>query len=133
MTKPFSSDLIYSDKSTEFGRFMLLIMKDIVYEGSQKIVVPAGFMSDCCSIPRIFQIFISKVGPYNGAGIVHDWGYCSQYLTRKEVDGLFLEIMEKSGVGFFTRYSMYLAMRLVGGIAWSICKSDVDLYRELTK
>lgn len=133
-TAPFSSRLVYQDISSTEGRFRLILLEDVVYKNdTHKVIVPAGFITDLATIPQIFQSIISKVGPYNGAAIVHDWGYCVQFLTRKEVDDLFLEIMEKSGVGSFKRYTMYYFMRILGGIAWNICKADVSKYRAIAK
>lgn len=133
-TAPFSSRVAYLDRSSELGKFTIELLEDLVYEGlGKKIVVPKGFMSDLATIPRVFQLFIPKVGPYNAAAIVHDWGYCVQFLTRKEVDCLFLDIMKNSKVGFFTRYSMYYFMRLLGSIAWYLSKKDVAKYRRIVK
>lgn len=133
-TAPFSSRVAYIDHSSERGKFTVELLEDLVYESNgRKIIVPKGFMSDLATIPRIFQLFIPKVGPYNAAAIVHDWGYCVQFLSRKEVDDLFLEIMKYSRVGFITRYSMYYFMRVLGPIAWHLSKKDVAIYRKIAK
>ena len=94
MTPPFKSRLAYLDRSSEYGKFTVMLLEDLKYEFNGEIItVPARFMSDFATIPQPFQWLISKVGPYNGAAVVHDWGYCVQRHARSEVDAMFLEIM----------------------------------------
>lgn len=135
MTKPFESDIEYKDLSQESGKFMVELLNDLIYTDSVvgKIVVPRGFRTDLASIPSKVQSVISKVGAYDGAAIVHDWLYCIQIHERDTVDNVFLRIMKLSGVGFFTRYTMFWAVRLFAGPAWELSKSDILKYRGIIK
>lgn len=135
MTKPFETDIIYKDVSVAAGKFKIELLVDLIYvdERMGKIIVPKGFMSDLASIPSPVQNIISKVGPYDGAAIVHDWLYCVQIFDRCTVDNIFLRLMKKSGVGFLTRYTMFWAVRWCAGFAWELSKKDIPLYRRIMK
>lgn len=135
MTKPFETDIIYKDVSVAAGKFKIEILTDLIYNDERlgKIIVPKGFMSDLASIPGPVQNIISKVGPYDGAAIVHDWLYCVQIFDRCSVDNIFLRLMKLSGVGFMTRYSMFWAVRLFAGPAWELSKKDIAKYRRIAK
>ena len=92
-------------------------MDDLTFSDHKgaKVVVPAGFLSDGLSIPKVFQSIFSKSPHYIWAGIVHDYGYRKDFphdMTRKEVDLLFLFYMKMYGVGWFTRHTIYRAVRL---------------------
>ncbi len=84
-----------------------------------KIVVPAGFVTDFASIPQPFHWFISKLGRYNKAGVLHDWLY--QYghsISRKMADQCFLDAMTELDVSKWKRTIMYWSVRICGKMAW---------------
>ena len=71
--------------------------------GIGRIMVPAGFIFDGASIPRIFWTFLSPTGLLFIPGLFHDYGYKYNKITwsnglssigysRKFWDGLFLRI-----------------------------------------
>lgn len=82
------------------------------------IEVPKGFITDFASVPRIFWIFFPPDGIYTAAAVVHDYLYNVKVLDRKTSDGIFLEAMKVLEAKFYTRYPMYLAVRLFGWIPW---------------
>ena len=82
------------------------------------IVAPAGFITDLASIPRIFHALIPVNGRHRLAAIVHDYLFVIQDRPRADVDNIFLEAMEDSGVGWVTRWAMYLAVRAGGWLPW---------------
>ena len=87
--------------------------------GDSLVVVPANFLSDGLSIPRIFQGVFSKSPSYIFAGMLHDWLYkirpCN--MTRKQCDKLFLYWMRAYGVGW-TRKTIYRSVRIGGRKSW---------------
>ncbi|KJS41173.1 MAG: hypothetical protein VR70_05335 [Rhodospirillaceae bacterium BRH_c57] len=83
-----------------------------------KVTVPAGFLTDLASVPRLFQAVVPVVGDQNGAATVHDWCYHSQTMSRAEADSLFLAGMEAAGVGWARRWAMYGAVRVGGWVPW---------------
>lgn len=93
------------------------------------VAVPAGFLTDFASIPRIFRIIIPKLGRWNKAAVVHDFLYQNPesgrrfevgYVkwTRKGADVVFLDAMKDLGVPKWKRNLMYWAVRIGGFMAW---------------
>lgn len=81
------------------------------------------FETDGASIPRIFQSFLPTWGRYSRAAVVHDYLYNElrpgtephpEAPTRQRADAIFYEAMQVSGVGFFTRWIMWAAVRTFG-------------------
>lgn len=96
--------------------------------------VPVGFVTDLASIPRIFWNILPPFGKYTGAAVIHDYLYqrqCYQSgekqitaLTRKQCDDVLMEAMGVLDVGWLTRWTIYLAVRSWGWIAWNGHKED---------
>ena len=80
--------------------------------------VPKGFDTDTTSVPRILRSIIQKWGRYSIPAIGHDWNYFRQAMTRKEADRVFLRDMKDYRVCMFTRYLLYVSVRMFGMIAW---------------
>jgi hypothetical protein len=102
------------------GEHFMLIRPLVVWfgEGADSLVVPAGFVSDLASIPRVAQSLIPKLGPYNRAAIVHDYLYWTQCCSRREADVIFLKMMKDLGVSFFTRKALFFSVANFGRGAW---------------
>jgi len=100
---------------------------DVGAEGSAvRIIVPAGFVTDFASIPRVAQVIIPKdVG--RRAAILHDWLYatngCRGFFTRAQADAIFLEALGVLNVFPPARWAMYSAVRLGGWWAWAAAKN----------
>ncbi len=76
--------------------------------------VPAGFITDLASVPRIFRVLLPPDGRYAKAAIIHDYLYDNALRTKKEADRVFLEGMKVLGVPKWKRLVMYCAVRLFG-------------------
>ncbi|EDB0139754.1 DUF1353 domain-containing protein, partial [Salmonella enterica] len=83
-------------------------------DNSDVISVPAGFITDLASVPRIFWVFLPPDGKYAKAAIIHDWMYDNALRTKKEADLIFLDGMTVLGVPRWKRTIMYYAVRLFG-------------------
>lgn len=86
-------------------------------------VVPANFITDLASIPRILWAFYS---PNDTAtirpAILHDYMYhCDTKYTRREADLIFYYALVCSGVSKFRANKYYYAVRLLG---WKFWKSE---------
>lgn len=103
--------------------------------------VPAGFITDLASVPRLLQIFIPKIGSHNSAAVLHDalWRASKAYYAGDlsiegdqlkfpyrggtlvldagmlvdpvDVDGLFRRAMKEIGVWFPRRWAMWAGVR----------------------
>lgn len=88
------------------------------------IKVPAGFIYDKASIPRIVWWYIPRDDKsIERAALAHDFLYGEQEIagepvTRKEPDGIFYDIMKLDNMRFDKRHLAYRAVRLGGGSAW---------------
>jgi hypothetical protein len=83
------------------------------------VTVPAGFVTDFASIPSLFWNILPPTGKYGKAAVVHDYMYRTPDAYSKEIaDATFLEAMGALGVGWFTRYTMYLAVRAFGSSSY---------------
>lgn len=99
-----------------------LVTRDFVYvteiplAGGSMILVPAGFVTDFASIPRVLWVLLPPTGEYGRAAVIHDYLYRTPgKATRGQADSVFLEAMKAAGVGWFTRMTMYSAVRVGGG------------------
>lgn len=81
------------------------------------IDVPAGFVTDLASVPRILWAAFSPFDDYLESAIPHDWGYSSlnDRFTRRQIDSMMLELMFNSGVSDHRRNAVYAAVRRFGG------------------
>ncbi|ECG1115158.1 TPA: DUF1353 domain-containing protein [Salmonella enterica subsp. houtenae serovar O:57:z4,z32:-] len=83
-------------------------------DNSDVISVPAGFVTDLATVPRIFWTLMPPDGKYAKAAIIHDWMYDNALRTKKEADLIFLDGMKVLGVPRWKRTIMYQAVRLFG-------------------
>lgn len=121
MTSKFTSPLIVSPL-TDGKRWKLI--EPFSYYVDKKdgiiITVPAGFISDGASIPRIFWSIIGSpwTGKYISAAILHDYLYYMKTFSREKSDLIFLEAMKILGVSKLKRKIIYYAVRAGGRFAW---------------
>lgn len=78
------------------------------------IEVPAGFITDLTSVPRILWSFLPPDGKYAKAAIIHDYLYDNALRTKKQADLIFLDAMRVLGVPKWKYIIMYHAVRLFG-------------------
>lgn len=84
------------------------------------VYVPACFETDFASVPRFFWRIFPPTGPYGKAAVIHDFLYRGSGVARGLADKIFLEAMEELGVGWWTRHTIYRAVRLFGGAAYQV-------------
>ena len=86
-------------KRLEDGETVAVLQKDMAYYTSKgQILVPKGFESDGCSMPRFFwRVFGHPFDmQYLREAILHDYLYKTQIFDRKTADLIFREEMQKS-------------------------------------
>lgn len=84
-------------------------------KGRIEIEVPAGFVSDLASVPRLLWCIFPPFGKFNRAAILHDFlystaGECSRFLA----DAIFREAMAELSVPAWRRVLMFYAVRWFG-------------------
>ena len=112
------------------GKEYKLIRPMLVTVDNQTTEIPAGFITDCASVPRGLWNLFPPTGSYAKAAVFHDWLYREGKISRKQADELFLDAMECLGVPWITRYSLYWGVRIWGWMAWSFYE-DVRIFRDL--
>lgn len=80
----------------------------------EKIVVPAGFVSNGTSVPRILWSIFPPHDYYVKAAILHDYLYNKGIGTRKEADLVFYEALGVLGMPKLLRKGFYYAVRWFG-------------------
>ena len=89
---------------------------------ADKIVVPAGFVTDLASIPPAFwgpPLFLTPAGQYSRASIIHDYLYWTQKCTRDQADRLLVIAMKESQVPNFDELAIYEGVHVGGEKAWN--------------
>ena len=83
----------------------------------EMITVIAGFVTDFASIPKPARIIYESWGAYGEAAVVHDY-LCVHIRgwSRAQVDRVFLEAMQASGVGPISQRVLYGAVVAFGAI-----------------
>lgn len=108
--------------------WVLLLALIYLAKDGKRYIAPRGFITDLASIPRLLRALFDINGQSRAPAVLHDFLYCMHYTTRAEADALFLEALEAAGVGWATRWSMYLGVRSGGWIYWS--KRDDGITQE---
>ncbi|ECH9339975.1 DUF1353 domain-containing protein [Salmonella enterica subsp. diarizonae] len=80
-------------------------------DNSNVISVPAGFVTDPASVPRIFWTLLPPDGK---ASIIHDYLYDNALRIRNEADPIFLDEMTVPGVPKWKITVIYWAVRVFG-------------------
>lgn len=83
-----------------------------------KIEVPAGFVTDFGSVPRIFWPLVSPQGKAKGAFVLHDFLYFTGQRSRLVCDAILEEAMEVCGISHFQRWLVWKGVRVGGWAAW---------------
>lgn len=92
---------------------------------SPEYVVPAGFVTDCASVPRVFWVLFPPWGRYSRAAVLHDYLYRTpNKAQRKEADRLFRYVMKQSGVKMSVRNIFYVGVRGGGRSSYEGPKED---------
>ncbi len=79
------------------------------------VIVPAGFVTDFASVPRIPIAYDLCGSKANKASVVHDYLYAKGNIcTREQADAVFKEAMAITGVPTWRRNLMWAAVRVFG-------------------
>jgi hypothetical protein len=115
----FLSPLI-AEETDEFGGLWTLYKPLSYYSAilQRQIDVPAGFVTDYASVPRLLGVYDLEGGKCNKAAVIHDWLYSTQCVDRATADAVLREAILASGYSAATAALFYAAVRLGGGSHW---------------
>lgn len=104
---------------------------DVGCEGSGfSVHVPFGFETDFASIPKPLRGIFPPYGPWAKAAVIHDFLYETGQVSRWIADRIFFEAMGVLGVGFATRITMYMAVRIFGWRSFGHKSTDLPVSGE---
>lgn len=83
------------------------------------VVVPAGFVTDLASIPRVFWSLLPTDGAYTFPAIIHDYLYWTQMHPRDTADRVFRYGMDDMKVSGAVALAIQAAVSVGGGSAWA--------------
>jgi len=82
------------------------------------VEVPAGFVTDFGSLPRVFWSLLRPSDEYAYAAVIHDYLYWTQDRSREESDQVFRLVMEDLSISPTMILTVYQAVRSFGDGAW---------------
>lgn len=80
--------------------------------------VPAGFVTDLASTPRIPFVYEIGGGIANKASVIHDFAYSTHPVPRNVADAVLREASAVTGVAKWRRWAMWAGVRLGGASHW---------------
>lgn len=82
----------------------------------RQVVVPAGFVTDFASVPRMPFLYWFAGGQAEAAAVLHDWFYRTntELPTRAQADALFYEAIVASGYWRIRAWAMWAGVRIGG-------------------
>ena len=102
------------------GRSTWKLTAPLVYQSDmlgRHVTVPAGFVTDFASVPRLPLAFLVAGDTAHEAAVVHDWLYTSHETDRATADAVFREAIRVSDQQA-PAWLMWLAVRVGGSGSW---------------
>jgi hypothetical protein len=92
------------------------VVEPLVYRGRRDtFVVPAGFLTDFATVPRVVVWLIPRFGRYTLAAVLHDWliteGIARGEVSSRDADGLFRRMLRELGVPPVRHWLMWTGVR----------------------
>lgn len=82
------------------------------------LVVPAGFVTDFASVPRLPVVYLAAGGKGERAAVVHDWLYSTESVERATADAVLREALLSCGYSPALASTFYAAVRTFGASHW---------------
>ena len=96
-----------------------VLLEPLVYSSEllgRKVTVPAGFVTDFASVPRLPFIYWFAGDTAKAPAVLHDWFYRTntEDITRATADALLAEAMEVRGYWKIRSWLMWAGVRIGG-------------------
>jgi hypothetical protein len=106
-------------QTIKIGKKLWIVRTPMIYETPEgQFVVPAGYLTDHASVPRVFTNIVPPVqSEVAEASVLHDWLYNkdSEDVPREFADLCLRELTIAKGGSTSLAYTAYTAVRLGGG------------------
>lgn len=109
------------ENATQHDDGLWRLTAPLVYQSDvakMTFTVPAGFVTDLASVPRIPIAYLLAGGTSNEASVVHDFLYSTHPVPRNIADAVLREASAVTGVPAWRRWIMWAGVRLGGGSHW---------------
>lgn len=121
------SGLVWLEDQEDGTHAKLLAPLEYLTEDGWRIAVPAGFITDFASIPRVLWSLIPPRGRYNRPAIIHDYLYhyapvdstTGARVTKGRADAILREGCKNVDDRLTQRWTIWLGLRLGGFVAWN--------------
>lgn len=109
------------------GRQLFQLLNQVAYQSDLLrgiVLVPAGYITDFASVPKLPMTWLLAGGTAYEAAVVHDWLYTTHAfegkpIERSKADAVFREAIKASEDTKAPAWLMWLAVRAGGGGAWA--------------
>lgn len=95
------------------------LVQSFDYEGNtDRFTVPAHFVTDFASVPRVFVWLLPRYGRWTQAAVLHDylWHLAREgKMSKFDADGIFNRALRELGVPYLRRWIMWTAVRWASG------------------
>ena len=78
------------------------------------VAVPAGFVTDFASVPRVPVVYTAFGNRAHRESVVHDYLYQTHLVTKATADRIFFEAMGARGKKWWIRLAMYMGVVVAG-------------------
>lgn len=97
------------------------LLKPLVYQSDRagEITVPAGFITDFASVPRLPVAYLLTANCGHEAAVVHDWLYTTHAVDRRTADAVFEEALAAGGEPVWRVWLMWAGVRIGGAGPWA--------------
>lgn len=115
------------DDTSRDGRGTWLLLAVLIYVSrlaNRSFEVPAGFITDLASVPRLPFVYLLTGGMGHAAAVLHDWLYTTHEVPRDVADAIFREALVLCGVSKWQAYLMWLGVRVGGASSWNAPGQD---------
>lgn len=119
MSKFLTSLVMENATDQDDGKWRLT--QPLIYDSDvagRVFVVPAGFITDLASVPRVPIAYMLAGGTSNEASVIHDYLYSSHIVDRETADAVLKEASAVTGVPAWRRGIMWAAVRAFGASHW---------------
>jgi hypothetical protein len=89
-----------------------------------RIVVPAGFVTNFASVPRIPGVYELCGNTSSVAATIHDYAYTTHIVSRRVADAILREASAATGVPGWRRWAMWAGVRAFGWSHWGTAAVD---------
>lgn len=114
-------DVQLEDDAENEGRGSWRLDSPLVYQSDvakETFTVPAGFVTDFASVPRLPVAFLLAADSCHEAAALHDWLYTTHPVDRATADAILREASAVTGAPAWRAWLMWAGVRVFGGAHW---------------